>query len=46
MIKELEDIKKKIIPILKRHNVKRVGIFGSYVGESRKKQRYRHISGS
>ena len=37
MIKELVDIKKKIIPILKEHNVKRAGIFGSYVRGEQKK---------
>ncbi len=37
MIKELEDIKKKIIPILKKHNVKRAGIFGSYIRGEQKK---------
>ena len=37
MIKELENIKKKIIPILKKHNVKKAGIFGSYVWGEQKK---------
>ncbi len=36
-MKELENIKKKIIPILKRHNVKKAGIFGSYVRGEQKK---------
>lgn len=30
MSKELESIKKKVIPILKKHNATRAGIFGSY----------------
>lgn len=28
--KELEEIKKKVIPILKREKIKKAGIFGSY----------------
>ncbi|MBU1299582.1 MAG: nucleotidyltransferase family protein [Bacteroidetes bacterium] len=32
----IEEIKQKILPILQRYGVKRVGLFGSYVhGESR-----------
>ena len=38
MTKELEEIKRKVIPILIKHNVKRAGIFGSYVrGEQKNK---------
>lgn len=37
MTKELEEIKKEIIPILKMHNVKKAGIFGSYVRGEQKK---------
>jgi len=37
MKKELENIKKRIIPILKKHNVKKAGIFGSYVRGEQKK---------
>jgi len=37
MIKELENIKKRIIPILKKYNVKKAGIFGSYVRGEQKK---------
>jgi len=34
---DVDDIKKKIIPILESHGVKRAGLFGSYVrGEMRK----------
>ena len=29
--KEIEEIKKVVVPILKKHNVKKAGIFGSYV---------------
>lgn len=37
MNKDIEDIKRKILPILKRYGVKRVGLFGSFVrGEMRK----------
>ncbi len=37
MNKDIEDIKRKILPILKRYGVKRVGLFGSFVrGEIRK----------
>ncbi|VUT28166.1 MAG: Nucleotidyltransferase domain protein [Candidatus Syntrophoarchaeum sp. GoM_oil] len=33
---DIEEIKKKILPILQRYGVKRVGLFGSYVrGEQR-----------
>lgn len=36
--KEIEEIKEKIIPILKEHKVIKAGIFGSYArGEQRKK---------
>jgi len=35
---EIEEIKKKIIPILKKFNVTKAGIFGSYArGEQKKK---------
>ena len=34
---EVENIKKKVIPILKKHNVKKAGIFGSYVRGQQKK---------
>ena len=38
MTKELEEIKRKVIPILIKHNVKRAGLFGSYVrGEQKNK---------
>lgn len=34
----LKEIEKKILPILKKHNVKKAGFFGSYVrGEEEKK---------
>ena len=34
---DIEEIKRKILPILKRYEVKRVGLFGSFVrGEMRK----------
>jgi len=37
MNKDIEEIKRKILPILKRYGVKRVGLFGSFVrGEIRK----------
>lgn len=37
MNKDIEDIKRKILPILKRYGVTRVGLFGSFVrGEIRK----------
>ncbi len=32
----IEDIKKKLMPILKRHEVKRAGLFGSCVREEMK----------
>ena len=33
----IQELKKKIVPILKRNNVKRAGIFGSYArGEAKK----------
>ena len=36
--KEIEKIKKKIMPILKKYNIKKSGIFGSYVyGEQKKR---------
>jgi predicted nucleotidyltransferase len=35
---EIERIKRKILPILKKHNVLRAGLFGSFArGEARKK---------
>lgn len=35
---EIEDVKKKIVPILKHHGVKKAGLFGSLVrGELSKK---------
>jgi predicted nucleotidyltransferase len=38
MNKEIAEIKKKIVPLLKRHNVTKAGIFGSYArGEQKKK---------
>ncbi|MBI4155410.1 nucleotidyltransferase family protein [Candidatus Woesearchaeota archaeon] len=38
MKKEIEKIKKRILPILKEYNVVRAGIFGSYArGEAKKK---------
>ena len=37
MAKELDDIKKKILPVLKKHNVKKAGIFGSFVKGEQKK---------
>jgi len=37
----IEEIKKKILPVLKKNKIKRAGIFGSYArGEQKKKQRY------
>jgi len=33
---ELEEIRNKIIPVLQRHDVKRAGIFGSFVREEQK----------
>ena len=36
--KEIEKIKKKIIPILKKHKVTRAGIFGSYARGEQKKE--------
>ncbi len=37
MNKEIEKIKKKIVPILKKNKVVRAGIFGSYArGENKK----------
>jgi len=37
-MKTLKEIEKKIIPILKKHNVKKAGFFGSYArGEGKKK---------
>jgi predicted nucleotidyltransferase len=37
-MEEIEEIKKKIIPILKKFNVTKAGIFGSYArGENKKK---------
>ena len=35
--KEIEKIKKKIVPILKKNNVVRAGIFGSYATGEQKK---------
>jgi len=32
----LEEIRNKIIPVLQRHDVKRAGIFGSFVREEQK----------
>lgn len=35
--KQIERLKKRMIPLLKKHNVKRAGIFGSYArGEQNK----------
>jgi predicted nucleotidyltransferase len=35
---EIEKIKRKILPVLKKHNVLKAGLFGSFVrGEARKK---------
>ena len=37
-MKEIEEIKKKIVPILKKFKVSKAGIFGSYArGEQKKK---------
>jgi uncharacterized protein len=37
-IKELETIKQKIVPVLKKHKVSKAGIFGSFArGEQNKK---------
>jgi len=33
----IEKIKEKILPILKKHNIKKAGIFGSYVRGEQKK---------
>ena len=38
MVKELENIKNKILPILKKYNIKKAGIFGSYVRGEQKKR--------
>lgn len=36
--KDIESIKKKILPILKKYNVKKAGIFGSFArGENKKR---------
>jgi len=35
--KELNDLKKKIIPILKKNGIKRAGIFGSYARGEQKR---------
>jgi len=35
--KQIEEIKKKIIPILKKNKIKRAGIFGSYARGEQKK---------
>jgi uncharacterized protein len=37
MNKEIEKLKKKIVPILKKNNVVRAGIFGSYARGEQKK---------
>lgn len=38
MVKEIESIKEKIVPILKEHKVTKAGIFGSFVrGDQNKK---------
>jgi predicted nucleotidyltransferase len=37
-MKEIEQIKKKILPILKKFNVKKAGIFGSYARGEQKKR--------
>ena len=34
---QIEKIKKKIVPILKKNNIKRAGIFGSYARGEQKK---------
>lgn len=40
---EIEDVKNKILPILKRHGVKKAGLFGSVVREDfSKRERYRY----
>lgn len=37
-LKNIEDLKKKIVPILKEYRVKKAGIFGSYArGENKKR---------
>jgi hypothetical protein len=33
---DIEEIKQKILPILKRHGIKKAGLFGSYVREEMK----------
>jgi len=38
MVKDLEDIKKKINPILKKHAVKKAGIFGSFAKKEQDKK--------
>jgi predicted nucleotidyltransferase len=38
MNKQLDEIKQKIIPILKKHNVTRAGIFGSFARGEQKKR--------
>jgi hypothetical protein len=35
---ELEEIKRKILPILKKHKVRKAGIFGSYATGNQKKK--------
>lgn len=37
-MEEIEEIKKKIIPVLKKFNVKKAGIFGSYARKENKKK--------
>lgn len=38
MVQTIDEIKKKIIPVLKKNKITRAGIFGSYArGEQRKK---------
>ncbi len=37
-MKEIQEIKKKIVPLMKKHGVVKAGIFGSYArGEQKKK---------
>jgi len=38
IMKEIEQIKKKIVPVLKKFNVTKAGIFGSYARGEQKKR--------
>jgi uncharacterized protein len=37
MVEEIEKIKKKVVPVLKRYKAKRAGIFGSYARQEQTK---------